>query len=116
MTQQSGSTIACDLGALTLQERQSRAGLAARIGSLAVGRVELDDGYDLRLAPDPDVARDALEWILLESRCCPFLRLELHLEAERGPLWIRMRGAPGVKAFLSAAGFGLPRAVQSCGC
>jgi len=116
MTQQSSSAIACDLDALTLQERKSRAELATRIGSLAVERVELEDGYGLRLTPEPAVARDALEWVLLESRCCPFLRWELHLEAARGPLWVRMRGAPGVKAFLEAAGFGLPRTGQSCGC
>jgi hypothetical protein len=99
-------TIACNLSALTAQERTLRAELAGRIRKLVAERVEFEDGYALRLASEPEVARQVLEWILLEGRCCPFLRMELHLEAERGPLWVRFGGASGVKEFLKAAGFG----------
>jgi|SRR5271157_1366971 len=116
MTQPSDPAIACNLGALTAQERLTRAELAARIRSLAAQLVELEDGYALRLASEPEVARHALEWILLESRCCPFLRMELIVEAERGPLWVRLGGAVGVKEFLKTVGLGVTSAKQSCGC
>jgi len=116
MTQPSKTAIACNLGALTRQEQATRSELAAWILSLAAERVELDDGYALRLAFEPEVARHALEWILLESRCCPFLRMELGIEAERGPLWVRLGGGSGVKEFLKAAGLGLPSAKGSCSC
>jgi len=114
VTQLSHPTIACDLGALTAEERVSRARLAARIRSLAAEVVELEDGYALRLESEPEVARQALEWILLESRCCPFLRMELCVEAERGPLWVRSGGPAGVKEFLNAAGFGVTSARPPC--
>lgn len=96
--------IACRLDALSLEERSRRAALAAGITSLATEIVELDDGYALRLAPEPLVAHDVLEWLMLESRCCPFLRLELSLEPDGGPLWARLRGGAAIKAFLAGAG------------
>jgi hypothetical protein len=114
MTEPSNPAIACDLSALTARERTMRAELAARIRSLATQLVELE--YALRLASEPEVARHALEWMLLESRCCPFLRMELVVEAERGPLWVRLRGAAGVKEFLKAAGLGVTQPGRSCGC
>ena len=48
--------------------------------------------------------RRALEWLLLERRCCPFFDLRLALAGERGSVWIHFGGGPGVKEFLAAAG------------
>jgi hypothetical protein len=50
------------------------------------------------------LVQDALDWILLERRCCPFLRLELNFEPSLGPVWLRLGGGAGVKEFLAAAG------------
>jgi hypothetical protein len=65
----------------------------------------MSDGYAGRLDPDSEIVRDALEWLLLERRCCPFLRLDLSFEPSNGPVWFRFHGGPGVKEFLAAAGF-----------
>ena len=116
MTQAPEPTIACNLAALTAEERRQRAELAAQIRSLSVESAEHDDGYALRLACEPGLARHVLEWILLESRCCPFLRLALVLEPEGGPLWVRLGGAPGVKEFLKGEGLGTASTRQSCRC
>lgn len=115
MAQPSQSTIACNLGALSAEERTRRAELAVQIRSLATEVVEIADGYALRLGCLREVARDALDWILLESRCCPFLRLELIVEAERGSLWVRLGGAGGVKEFLQAQGLETAAGCVSCG-
>jgi hypothetical protein len=115
MAQPSKPTIACNLGALSAEERTRRAELALQIRSLATEVVEIEDGYALRLGREREVARDALDWILLESRCCPFLRLELVVEAERGLLWVRLGGAGGVKEFLKAQGLGSAAGCVSCG-
>ena len=96
--------LACDLGALSPDERDRRSILASCVSALFREVEEVADGYAARLDPDPVVVRDALDWLLLEGRCCPFLRLELCLEPSRGPVWLRFRGGPGVKAFLAAAG------------
>ena len=65
----------------------------------------MPDGYAARLDPDPAILRDALDWLMLERRCCPFLRLELAFEPSDGAAWISFRGGPAVKEFLAAAGF-----------
>jgi hypothetical protein len=95
--------IACNLGALTAPERERRAALARALVERAESR-ELADGYALRLAGVESLARESLDWLLLERRCCPFLRLELELEPDDGALWLRLRGGEGVKEFLAAAG------------
>jgi hypothetical protein len=106
--------IACNLGALDAEGRARRAALAARVMSLVTAVRERADGYALRLDPTAEASRDALEWFLLEQRCCPFLRLEVVLEPDPGPLWLRLSGGPGVKEFLAQAGLAA-RAAASAG-
>jgi hypothetical protein len=97
-------TLACDLGALSENERARRSTLASRVSARFREVQELPDGYAGCLDPDPAIVRDALDWLLLERRCCPFLRLELSFEPSSGPAWFRFSGGPGVKEFLAAAG------------
>jgi hypothetical protein len=96
--------IVCDLAALDVGEQRRRAALATRLMGAFTEIRETIDGYAARLDHDPGTCREALEWLLLERRCCPFLRLELRLGPGEGPLWIHFGGGPGVKEFLSAAG------------
>src|SRR5437588_7931126 len=96
---------ACNLGALSSEEQTQRSAVAARVAARFREVQETTDGYTARLDTDPQLIQDALDWILFERRCCPFFRLELHFEPSDGPVWLRFGGTPGVKAFLSAAGF-----------
>jgi hypothetical protein len=96
--------IACDLSALSVDERARRSALASRVAARFREVVEISDGYAARLDPDPALVRDAFDWLLLERRCCPFLRLDLCFEPSDGPVWFRFRGGPGTKEFLAAAG------------
>jgi hypothetical protein len=96
--------LACDLGALSGEERARRSTLASRVAARFLEIQELPDGYAARLDPDLTVVEGALGWLLLERRCCPFLRLELCFEPSAGPVWFRFLGGPGVKEFLTAAG------------
>ena len=98
-------TLACDLGALSGEERARRSVLATRVSGAFREVQEMPDGYAARLDPDPAIVRDALDWLLLERRCCPFLRLELAFEPSDRAAWVRFRGGPGVKEFLAEAGF-----------
>ena len=109
--------IACDLGALDALERGRRAELAQSLVARAGSVRELADGYALQLRGTAALARESLDWLLLERRCCPFLRLELELEPDDGALWLRLRGGEGVKEFLAAARLGAqPRAATSNCC
>lgn len=96
-------TFACDLGALSAEEWARRSTLASRVAARFREVQELPDGYAARL-DDPAVVQDALDWLLLERRCCPFLRLDLCFEPSDGPVWLQFRGGPGTKEFLAAAG------------
>ena len=96
--------IACNLDALSPTERERRAALARTLVPQAQSIQELADGYALQLPGTPFLAHESLEWLLLERRCCRFFPLELELEPDEGSLWLRLRGGPGVKEFISAAG------------
>ena len=97
--------VACDLSALNPAERTRRAALASAVTARFLEVRETSDGYTARLDCDAALVHDTLEWILLERRCCPFLRLELQWEPSLGPMWLTFGGGAGVKEFLAAAGF-----------
>jgi len=98
--------LACRLDALDRDEQARRAALAEQMTGRFSAVDETADGYVARLRYDAAAARDALEWLLLERRCCPFLSLELGFEPESETMLMRFGGGPGVKAFLTAAGLG----------
>ncbi len=97
--------IACDLGALSEEERLRRSTAAASVSARFREVRETPDGYTARFDSDPQLVQDAFDWVLLERRCCPFFQLELRFEPSDGPVWLRFSGGPGVKEFLGAVGF-----------
>jgi hypothetical protein len=107
--------IACNLDALSATERERRAALANAIVGQARTVQELPDGYALQFRATASLAHESLEWLLLERRCCRFFHLELELELEEGSLWLRLRGGPGAKEFLAAAGV-VSRSAPSAAC
>ena len=48
----------------------------------------------------PDTPSLAGEFIAYEGRCCPFLRFELLVGANNGPVRLAMGGGEGVREFL----------------
>ena len=108
--------LACRLDALDPREQARRASLADALTARFAELDETADGYLARLPYEAPVARDAFEWLLLERRCCPFLRLELGFEPESETMWIRFGGGLGVKAFLQDAGLRARRPASSCCC
>jgi len=95
-----------DVIACLLSEREAAirgeelaGGLFAAVEEVA----ELLDGYGYRFLSDGSQLEPLLEFIAAERRCCPFLTFELAFEPHGGPLWLRMRGAPQVKAFIAEA-------------
>lgn len=61
---------------------------------------ELTDGYEFQLADDPDAIVKVAEFVALEKLCCPFLNFAIEVEAEGGPVTVRLTGREGVKAFV----------------
>jgi hypothetical protein len=104
MSSSQSPVFACNLDVLSPAERDRRAALAQAVVAQAHSVRELTDGYALQLPVTSSLAHESLEWLLLERRCCSFFRLELEFEPAEGSLWLRLRGGPGVKEFLSSAG------------
>jgi len=109
--------IACNLDALSPGERARRSELARSIQSSATSLDETDSGYRIQLPNESEVCQRALELILLERRCCPFLSLELAFEPGDGAVALMIGGAPGVKDFLRENGLlGCAQPAEASGC
>ncbi|MBA2755227.1 MAG: hypothetical protein H0U40_12315 [Chloroflexia bacterium] len=63
---------------------------------------ELPDGFAYRFPAGEPWPAKVLEVITAERRCCPFFTFEMVFEPHGGPLWLRLRGPEGVKAFVGA--------------
>jgi hypothetical protein len=94
--------LACDLTAMTAEQRERRQVLAQRVHAAVQETRDLPDGYAFRFAADPALCLTAAEFMTLERLCCPFFAFALELEGEGGPLWLRITGREGVKQFLRA--------------
>jgi hypothetical protein len=82
-----------------IRSEELASGLFAAVEEVA----ELPDGYAYRFAAADSQLGPLLEFIAAERRCCPFLSFEIAFEPHGGPLWLRMRGSPRVKAFIAEA-------------
>jgi hypothetical protein len=40
------------------------------------------------------------EWVSLERKCCPFFAFEIEQPKDQGPVWLRITGSEGAKAFI----------------
>jgi type IV pilus biogenesis protein CpaD/CtpE len=93
------SPIACNMAALSNEQRKRILVLLKQIRTAGQEVRELPDGYALRLPAESATVRDVAEYITLERMCCPFFRFEMEVEQEGGPMWIRLTGREGVKEF-----------------
>jgi hypothetical protein len=94
------SPIACDMSAIDPGLRARHVATGAQLFRAAEEIRELPDGYAFRLPPDADALLKTAEFIALERLCCPFLGFTLEIEPEGGPVWVRLTGREGVKAFI----------------
>ena len=90
------------MDALTPEERTRRREVFAILTKRTVAVVETADGIAFQLRGDPDTPALAGEFVGYESRCCTFIRFELTVEAEGGPVRLALGGREGVREFLRA--------------
>lgn len=101
-----GRSLACNLSAFDETQRRRRALLGERLQVGMVDINELPDGYAFHLDAVSLAAQHVDEFIALEKRCCPFLRIDLR-RGHGGPV-LEVGGGKDVKAFI-AAQFGVRR-------
>lgn len=97
---QTQAPLACDMTAIPAERRASHLATSRESFARIEEVRELPDGYEFRLADGPDLLTKVAEFVSLERLCCPFLRFAVTVEAEGGPVWLRLTGREGVKAFV----------------
>ena len=96
---QTQSPIACDMSVLSPAQRERHLATSRGLFSTLTQIKELSNGYEFRLDGSNAVVK-AAEFISLEKLCCPFLNFTLEVGAENGPVWLKLTGREGVKAFV----------------
>jgi len=97
------SPFACDRLALSAEARKRHFGeLGPALRSMRKAVRELPDGYEFQFPTDPKTIALVAEWAAGERLCCPFFDIQIRMEAEGGPLWLRITGRDGTKNFLKA--------------
>jgi hypothetical protein len=94
--------IACDMTALDASQRERQQALMKTFHASIQETEEIEDGYAFRLQGDAETILAAAEFITIERLCCPFLTFELAVGTPDDSVWLRIRGATGVKEFIKA--------------
>jgi arsenate reductase len=94
------SPLACDMTAIPPRQRETHLSASRELFTQIRQTQELSDGYQFQFADQPDLLKRLAEFVSLEQLCCPFLSFAIEIEAENGPVWLRLTGREGVKAFI----------------
>ncbi|HEV2529013.1 MAG TPA: hypothetical protein VGT61_11260 [Thermomicrobiales bacterium] len=91
--------VACSLDDLVLARRSDQ--VRRELFAGAEERIELADGYAFRFPAGGEWKRRIDEFVDVERRCCQFFRIEVSYEPGLGPIWLRLTGPEGTKAFVA---------------
>jgi hypothetical protein len=100
----SSGLFACDINALSNDQRSRHQQLADSLRSAVCAVRELSDGYEFEFVPDRANYQALAELKPLEHACGPFFDVCIRLEREGGKLWWRLTGREGVKTFRAEFG------------
>jgi hypothetical protein len=90
--------VACTLDPAALRAR--KAGLLRDLIARSDARDEREDGITFRFTPTAGLLALVAEVIEAERRCCRFLRFELVVDPDEGPVHLRLSGPAGTREFL----------------
>ena len=95
------SAFACNAFALSPEVRKRHfEELGPALLKLKKSIRELPDGYELEFPADNKTYQLLTEWAFQERLCCAFFDIDLRLDREGGPLWLRLTGRPGTREFI----------------
>jgi hypothetical protein len=95
--------LACDLDAISANDRPRYSELRRMVAASVTARRELPDGFALQISTERMALAQVAEWISLERKCCPFFEFRIEIAPGSGPVWLSLTGRAGVKEFLSHA-------------
>lgn len=92
--------IACNLKALTSEQRKQLGQVGEHVISAITASRELSDGYAFHVDPQKASLMDVAQWLELWRRCCPFYDFQIDFHAADAGLWLSVKGRPGVKEYI----------------
>ena len=94
------SDFVCDLSVFTSEEREKHLSDSRVLFGRALEVRDLPDGYAVRLPTTSETLMQMAEFIQYDRLCCPFITFGIEVEADGGPMWLRLTGDPEIKAGL----------------
>ena len=92
----------CNIKALTAEQRARHKQLSEKLLAARKEIVETEKGYEFQFSPGEVSLAELAEWVVAESKCCPFFDFHIDLEREGKLVCLRLTGEEGVKAFIRA--------------
>ena len=92
----------CNIKALTPEERARHKQLSEKLAAAKKEIVETEKGYEFQFSPSDVSLAELAEWVVAESKCCPFFDFHIDLEREGKLACLRLTGEEGIKAFIRA--------------
>ncbi|HET8921602.1 MAG TPA: hypothetical protein VFN26_01250 [Candidatus Acidoferrum sp.] len=90
----------CNIKALTPAERARHKELGDKLRAAQKAVVEFEKGYEFQYSPKNVSIFELAEWVVAESKCCPFFDFHIDLEETGNLLCLRLTGEEGIKAFI----------------
>ena len=90
----------CNIKALTAEERARHKAATEKLLAKRKATIETDKGYEFHYSPADVSLTEVAEWVVLESKCCPFFDFHIDLEEQGQRVCLRLTGREGIKAFL----------------
>src|SRR5271154_1035599 len=85
----------CNVKALNAAEREHHKQLSEKLQAARKATVETAKGYEFQFSPADVSLAELSDWVLAESKCCPFFDFHIDLENEGNLLCLRLTGAEG---------------------
>lgn len=101
------SDLVCDLSVFTAEERENHMADSRALFGRALEVRDLPDGYAVRLPAESETLMQMAEFIRYDRLCCPFIAFGIEVEANGGPMWLRLTGGAEIKAGLVGEFVGL---------
>jgi len=92
----------CNSKALTPEERARHKQLSEKLMAARKEIVETEKGYEFQFSPSDISLAELAEWVVAESKCCPFFDFHIDLENQGKLVCLRLTGEEGIKAFIRA--------------
>lgn len=92
----------CNTKALTPAERARHKQLGDKLTAERKEVVVTEKGYEFQYSPKNVSVAELAEWVVAESKCCPFFDFHIDLENEGKLICLRLTGEEGIKAFIRA--------------